>query len=195
MNKADLSQAVQYFNVKPLSNNQVLTMLQDRAKLIKPLLKQTTLERLGSLPAYLPGDSFNPKIWDCELHKSKRMLNIQTEGIFGSCYTPIQLESSIPEQGVSEFWGLCRDSQWCYGKIEFIKSRDFNIDLSTIDFYHLELKNLLELWPTWQDIWSRLGEFVLVDKERVEKRYQLIHGMATRIEIENALAQNAMQNA
>lgn len=195
MNRSDLLRAVQHFQVQALSEAQILEIIQDRARLIKPLLKHSTLERLGGLQPFFLNDDILLRIMDCDERKMGRMLSCRTEGIFGAKYTPIQLCSSVPEKGISKFWGLCRNSKWCYGEIEFFKRSSHSIDEYKVDFYYLKLEDLLGLWPTWQDIWNRLGEFVLADKERVERRISLIQSMATRIEIENALVNNAMQIA
>ncbi|EKE25384.1 MAG: hypothetical protein ACD_5C00182G0001 [uncultured bacterium] len=196
MNKTDLSQAVKNFQIQPLSRVQVFALIHDRAQLIKPLLKQSTLERLGTLSAFFEEQAMAPRIWDQKLELSKRMLNIQTEGIFGASYPNLyfhKMPLHIPL--ISKFWGLCRDSQWCYGEISFIKKGECEVDVSSMDFYHLELEKLLKLWPDWIAILNRLGKFVLTDMDRVEKRYQLIKDMATRIEIENLLVRNSIPPA
>lgn len=192
MNRVDLSQSVKNFQIQPLSSAQVFAVIHDRAQLIKPLLKQSTLERLGNLSAFFEEGIMAPRILDQRLELSKRMLNIHTEGIFGASYPLYFPNMPMHIPLLSKFWGLCRDSEWCYGEICFIKKGECEVEVSSMDFYNLELEKLLELWPDWMVIWNRLGKFVLADMDRVEKRYQLIKNMVARIEIENLLVENSI---
>jgi hypothetical protein len=197
MDRLDLSQAVKQFQIHPLSSAQVATLLSGRASLIRPLLKQSTLERLGNLSAFFPESLFAPRIWDQDEGKmSGRMLSIQTEGIFGAEYRwgdILHIPLSIPV--TNKFWGLCRNSKWCYGKVEFIKHGECDIEVLEIEFYNLDLDELLSMWVLWHKIWDRLADFVLLDMARIEKRYQLIRGMVKRIEVENLLVESATQIA
>ena len=124
------------------------------------------------------------------------MLSFQTEGIFGAKY-PRENFLHIPLSApvVSKFWGLCRNAEWCYGNVKFIIHGACDIEVLKIEFYNLGLEELLGLWVSWRKIWDRLGNFVMTDMTRIEKRYRLIHDMAKRIEVENLLVENTTQSA
>jgi hypothetical protein len=191
MDAGALSYVVNKFKVAELSTEDILLKLGERADLIKPLLKQATLQRLGKLGAFGQFVSHaNPCIQDCDLSKSKRMLNIQTEGIFGLA------DALKPGKklgwSVSKYWGLCRDLSWCYGRIEFERAED-SVELISIDFYTLSLEQLLDLWPDWQSIWKSLTQFVVDDYVRAKKRFALSQHIIDIVQIENAPVERTLK--